>query len=103
MITNKLKENAGITITDARERDLLFAALYLKFGMWEASFIVSDTGFISPNPAWWRKRRIFRAVKVVRVFCFCEGWIAGRRAEAIEKEVLEMGHAKPDATRSFMH
>ena len=103
MITNKLKADAGITITDARERELLFATLYLNFAMWDASFIVSDTGFISPNPKWWRDRKIFTAVKVVQVFCFCEGWLAGRRAEATEKEVLEMGHAKPEATRSFMH
>ena len=98
MITNKLKQDAGITITDARERELLFAALYLKFAMWEASFILNDRGFISPNLAWWRKRRIFTAVKVVQVLSFCEGWIAGRRAEAIEKEVREMGHTKPEAT-----
>ena len=103
MITNKLKEDAGITITDTRERELLFASLYLSHGMWSDSFIVSEDGWISPNLKWWRARKIFTAVKVVEVFCFCEGWIAGRCAEATEKEVLEMGHAKPDATRSFIH
>ena len=96
-------QNTGITLKDARERKLLFASLYLSYGMWADSFIVSKDGWISPNPKWWRKRKIFRKARVLAVMCFCQGWIAGRRAEAIEKEVLEMGHAKPDAMRSFVH
>lgn len=75
-----------IKIPDARERDLLFASLYMAHGMWAESFIVSEDGEVLPNPKWWRKRQIFTSERLTAVLCFCKGWMDGRRAEAIEKE-----------------
>lgn len=78
---------------DSRERELLFASLYFFHGMWSESFIIGKEGEISPNPKWWRKRKIFHKARVERVREFCNGWIAGRHAEVLSNTVSEMGEA----------
>jgi hypothetical protein len=82
-----------IVILEARERELLFASLYLRHGMWSESFIVGNEGQISPNPKWWRQRKIFQKTRIAAVLHFCNGWIAGRKAQAIEQEASELAGA----------
>ena len=91
-----MKKIMSIELKNIQEQNLLFACLYLSFGMWRASFNVSRNGRISPNANWWRKRKIFQKARVLAVLCFCRGWIAGRSAEEIEKQVIEMGRKKPN-------
>jgi hypothetical protein len=81
-------------IADAQERELLYCSLYLKYGMHSDSFTVDDAGGIYPNPAWWRKRKIFRQSAVREVHCFSQGWKAGRKAEATASKVYEMWRPK---------
>lgn len=89
--------NPEIIISDIRERRLLFASLYFTYGLWSESFTVSDEGQITPNSKWWRQRNILQKSRISTVLHFCAGWIAARKAEEIESEVLSWADCRPKA------
>ena len=72
-------------IEDAVERDLLFAALDRKYGMWSESFCVEEDGRIYAKPEWWRKRKIFNRNAQAEVGAFCNGWVSGRHTASPRK------------------
>jgi hypothetical protein len=82
MFMKKKTNRSIVTIPTALERELLFASLYSKYGMWEASFIVTKTGRIRANPTWWRKHNLWNELVWVEIHCYCKGWKDGRRSGA---------------------
>jgi hypothetical protein len=67
-------------IADQKERERLFWSLDEKYAMFTPAFNVTPDGHIYANPHWWRKRNLWYGLAVVEIYCFCQGWLAGRRA-----------------------
>ena len=66
------------SIPDETERHLLFAALYARYGMWEASFIINGSD-ISANQKWWHECGLWNKAIWIEIQAYCKGWLDARK------------------------
>lgn len=72
------------TIPDGQERQLIFKYLWDHFGMWDATFIISEAGEIKPNVQWFKERGVHKPAFYELLNGFFHGWRAAKAAYRIQ-------------------